>query len=69
MQPAPLTTETLAVPGVEVVGAPKGKAYAGPYYRDQLEMLRDMLRGMRQRERFVVVEATTAFWIHRKGRE
>lgn len=64
---SPLTTEELNVPPVEVVGAPKGKAYAGPYYLDQMELLRDTLRGMPNRERYVVTETTTGFWIHRKS--
>lgn len=67
MQTKPLTTADLAVPGIEVVGSPKGKAFAGPYYTDQLEMLRETLRGMPKRERYVVTETTTGFWIYRKS--
>lgn len=63
----PLTTESLNVPAVEVVGAPKGKAFAGPFYHDQLELMRDTLRGMPKRERYVVTETTLGFWIHRKS--
>jgi hypothetical protein len=67
VQTKPLTTEDLAVPAVEVVGAPKGKAVYGPWYPDQLEKLRAFLRDMPKREKFVVVEVTTGFWIHRKS--
>lgn len=61
-----LNTETLDVPGVEVVETTEGKAFAGPFYSDQIELLRETLRGMPRREKHVVVNAGTGAWIHRK---
>lgn len=66
MQDKPFTTEELAVPGVEVINEPKGKAFAGPYYLDQLDLLRETLRGMPKRERYEVAAGDVGFWIYRK---
>lgn len=61
-----LTTEALDVPGVEVVTETTGKAFAGPFYPDQIDLLRDTLRSMPRRERHQVLANETAAWIHRK---
>lgn len=61
-----LTTAALDVPGVEVIREKTGKAFAGPFYPDQLELLRATLRDMPRREKFAVVANAESFWIHRK---
>lgn len=65
---ANLTTGQLDVPPVEVVDTvPEGaKAFAGPFYADQLDLLRDMLRDQSKREAFVVVTSDASNWIYRR---
>lgn len=61
------STAELAVPGVEVVNEkPDGRAFAGPFYDDQLSLLRETLRGMPKREQYVVFAANGSHWIYRK---
>lgn len=63
----PLTTETLNVPGVEVHEDPKdAKAFMGPFYEDQLELLRDSVRQLRVRENHFVARNGLTFWIYRR---
>ncbi len=61
-----LTTEQLDVPGVEVVTKTKGRAFAGPFYPDQIDLLRDTLRGMPKREKHQVLAEAATLWIYRK---
>lgn len=62
-----LTTETLAVPGVEVQDEPgKAKAFMGPFYPDQLELLRDSARKLKVRENHFVAKNGATFWIYRR---
>ncbi len=60
---AKLTTETLAVPGVQVITkVPKGSSrFAGPFYFDQIELLRETVSGLRNRERYAVVPMGIGF--------
>lgn len=67
VQTEPLTTAALGVAAIEVVDKPKGSRFAGPFYRDQVDSLREFLRGMRKRENYVVTETELGFWIHRKS--
>lgn len=63
----PLTTEELAVAGVDVVEQkPAGRPIVGPFYADELEQLREMLRQMPKRDEHVVFESNGTSWIHRK---
>jgi hypothetical protein len=52
----PITTESLGVVGVEVLPTipEKARFLAGPFYPDELEQLRDMLRGVRERSNVAV---------------
>lgn len=52
----PLTTETLGVPGIEVVAAvpANGKAYSAPFWPDEIELLREMVRRIQDRRSYVV---------------
>jgi hypothetical protein len=62
-----LTTKTLDVAGVEVVeDAPNGKPFAGPFYADQFELLRETLRPMPRRNQYVVLATHAGAWIYRK---
>lgn len=62
-----LTTGLLAVAGVDVVTEkPTGKPFAGPFYADELERLREMLRKMPKRDAHIVYDAGTSIWIYRK---
>lgn len=61
-----LTTELLDVPGVEVVVETKGKPFCGPFYPDQLDLLRETLRGMPKREKHQVLAGEASLWIYRK---
>jgi hypothetical protein len=63
----PLTTESLAVPGVEVKDGPDGaKAFMGPFYADQLELLRDSAKQLKVRENHFVARSGPHFWIYRR---
>lgn len=53
----PLTTASLGVPGVEVVDRPPDGCtkILGPYWDDQIEMLRRHASGLRDRPQHIVV--------------
>jgi hypothetical protein len=62
-----LTTDELAVPGVEVVEpASAGKAFNGPWYLEEIARLRGVLREMPRRDNYVVVATGGTLFIHHK---
>lgn len=62
-----LTTAALDVAGVEVVNEkPAGRPFAGPFYTDEMDQLREMLRRMPKREAHAVYDAGRSIWIYRK---
>lgn len=62
-----LTTAELRVSGVAVVDEkPTGRPFAGPFYADELDLLRETLRKMPKRDEHVVYESNGTSWIHRK---
>lgn len=68
MTTAQLTTAELNVAGVEVVSKqPKRRAFSGPFYADQIDLLRGTLRGMPKRDLYVVYAGEASNWIYRKS--
>lgn len=62
-----LTTAELSVAGVEVVTSkPTGRPIVGPFYADEIEQMREMLRRMPKRDEHVVYELNGTSWIYRK---
>lgn len=63
-----LSTETLAVPGVEVLSEiPDGaKRDIGPFYADQLDLLRRRAKQLTTRENHFVAQDGLGFWIYRR---
>lgn len=62
-----VNTATLGVPGVEVVSEATGKPFLGPFYSDELELLRRTLRQMPKRALHVVLAQSDSLWIYRKS--
>lgn len=62
-----LTTQTLNVPGVEVVAKERaGKPFNGPWYLSEIEDLKTTLREMPRRDNYVVVVTAGTLFIHHK---
>lgn len=64
-----LTTAELAVACVEVVEASGGRPFLGPFFTDELEDLRQALRGLARRDKYEVAPDGEGFSIYRKPTE
>lgn len=71
-KPAPTEPKAPAIPGVDFLAEPEAgaRAFAGPFYQDQLEMLAEVARSARDRAkpgRLFIAPEGDGFTIYRRA--